>query len=130
MIRKRKKRSNTRKTIETAVYIDKYLLNRFNGITSDLKRLVLAIMNEVQLIYSFKSMKTRIKIVITKLVFLKDEENAPNNGEGDINEYLDNLCAWQANKWRQENISTLWDHSLMLTGYRTKNLLFFPYLSI
>ncbi len=87
-------------------------------------------MNEVQLIYSFKSMKTRIKIVITKLVFLKDEENAPNNGEGDIDEYLDNFCAWQANKWRQENISTRWDHSLMLTGYRTKNLFFFPYLSI
>ncbi len=93
MIRKRKKRSITRKTIETAVYIDKYLLNRFNGITSDLKRLVLAIMNEVRLIYSFNSMKTRIKIVITKLVFLKDGENAPNNGKGDIDEYLDNLCA-------------------------------------
>jgi hypothetical protein len=43
-------------------------------------------MNEVQLIYSFKSMKTRIKIVITKLVFLKDEENAPNNGKGDTDE--------------------------------------------
>jgi hypothetical protein len=38
-------------------------------------------------------MKTRIKIVITKLVFLKDGENAPNNGKGDIDEYLDNLCA-------------------------------------
>ncbi|CAG2106554.1 unnamed protein product [Medioppia subpectinata] len=113
---KRKRRAVTQKTIETAVYIDRHLLKRFNGLRSELTRLVLAIMNEVQLIYTFKSMKTRIKIVIKKMVFLSQPDNSPNTAEGDIDEYLDNFCSWQSKKWRQENGSNRWDHALMLTG--------------
>ncbi|CAG2173530.1 unnamed protein product, partial [Oppiella nova] len=115
-ILKRKRRAVTQKIIETAVYIDRHLLNRFNGLRSELTRLVLAIMNEVQLIYSFKSMKTRIKIVIMKMVFLSQPDSSPDTAEGDIDEYLDNFCSWQSKKWRQENSSNRWDHALMLTG--------------
>ena len=113
----RKRRAiTTKKTIETAVYIDKHLLNRFNGLRSELTRLVLAIMNEVQLIYSFKSMKTRIKIVVVKMVFLDQTDSSPDTADGDIDEYLDNFCSWQSKKWRNENASNRWDHALMLTG--------------
>lgn len=104
------------KTIETAIYIDKELLQRFSGDKAALTRLVLAIMNEVQLIYNYKSMKTKIKIVITKLVFLNSSSDAPKNASGDIDQYLDNFCAWQAKKLRKESSSKRWDHALMLTG--------------
>lgn len=54
------------RTIETAIFVDQYLSQRFSGRLNDLKRLVMAIMNEVQLIYNYKSMKTPLKIVIVK----------------------------------------------------------------
>lgn len=115
-VRKRRRAIRTRKTIETAVFIDYDLVERFNGRKSDLIRLVLSIMNEVQLIYSFKSMKTRIKIVIVKLVMLKKGEPSPDKAGGDIDKYLDNFCVWQARKLKRQDEPTKWDHALMLTG--------------
>lgn len=116
-VRRKRRAVASKKIIETAVFIDKHLLNRFSGLRSDLTRLVLAIMNEVQLIYNFKSMKTRIKIVIVKMVFLSPDDSQPNTADGDIDEYLDNFCSWQSKKWRNENASNRWDHALMLTGF-------------
>ena len=62
-------------------------------------------------------MKTRIKIVIAKLVFLDQSDNGPDNADGDIDQYLDNFCSWQAKKWRAEEADKRWDHALMLTGF-------------
>lgn len=104
------------KTIETAIFVDHHLKSRFEGRLQDLKRLVLATMNEVQLIYNYKSMKIPIRIVITKFEILKDPEDGPNNAGGDIDKYLDNFCSWQARKYRATNQSSRWDHSLLLTG--------------
>ncbi|XP_054162351.1 A disintegrin and metalloproteinase with thrombospondin motifs adt-2-like [Oppia nitens] len=114
---KRKRRAISKlKTIETAIFVDKHLLNKYSGMRSELIRQILAIMNEVQLIYNFKSMKTRIKIVIVKLVFLSQPDSGPDTANGDIDQYLDNFCNWQTKKWRQQNSSHRWDHALMLTG--------------
>lgn len=106
------------KTIETAIFVDHHLKSRFEGRLQDLKRLVLATMNEVQLIYNYQSMKIPIRIVITKFEILKDPKEGPNNADGDIDKYLDNFCSWQARKYRAANQSSRWDHSLLLTGYR------------
>lgn len=90
------------------------LAKRFEGRFDELKRLIMAIMNEVQLIYEYSSMKTRIKIVIAKFEVLNG--HGPRNADGDIDRYLDNFCAWQAHRLRQESWQTRWDHALMLTG--------------
>ncbi|RWS28727.1 disintegrin and metalloproteinase with thrombospondin motifs 7-like protein 1, partial [Leptotrombidium deliense] len=104
------------KTIETAIFVDKHLHQRFSNNLNELKRLVLAIMSEVQLIYNFRSMKTAIRIVIVKFEVLPLTSEAPNDAHGDIDKYLDNFCEWQARKMRHEARDKRWDHAIMLTG--------------
>ena len=50
----------------------------------DLKRLVLTIMFQVQLIYNYSSMKTKLKIVIVKYEVLSTASASPNTADGDI----------------------------------------------
>lgn len=102
------------RTIETAIFVDQYLSQRFSGRQPDLKRLVLAMMNEVQLIYNYQTMKTQVKIVIVKFDILPTSEQSPNNAGGDIDKYLDNFCSWQARMVKTSAVK--WDHALMLTG--------------
>lgn len=94
--------------------MDQSLAQRFEGRVDELKRLLMAIMDEVQLIYEYSSMRTRIKIVVVKFEVLNG--HGPETAEGDIDRYLDNFCAWQARRYRQENWNSRWDHALMLTG--------------
>ncbi|XP_015790631.2 A disintegrin and metalloproteinase with thrombospondin motifs adt-1-like [Tetranychus urticae] len=101
-------------TIETAIFVDSSLAQKYDGHLDDLQRLIMSIMNEVQLIYEYSSMETRIQIVITKLEILRNE--GPDDAEGDIDQYLDNFCLWQAKLHRAENWAQRWDHALMLTG--------------
>lgn len=96
--------------------MDQYLNQRFHGRLADLKRLVMATMNEVQLIYNYRTMKTQIKIVIVKFEVLQGAEYGPDNAGGDIDKYLDNFCSWQARKFRSATADAKWDHALMLTG--------------
>lgn len=111
----RLKRSlNKMYTIETAIFVDSSLASRYEGHMDDLHRLIMSIMNEVQLIYEYSSMETRIQIVITKLEILSNQ--GPDDASGDIDQYLDNFCLWQAKLHRAENWSQRWDHALMLTG--------------
>ena len=102
--------------IETIIFVDNSLVRRFNGSRRDLQKLILAIMNEVQLIYNFDSMKTRIRIIIKKIVYLDSNRDAPDSANGDIDQYLDNFCAWQKRLWQKSSKRSRWDHALMLTG--------------
>lgn len=104
------------RTIETAIFVDSHLRQRFENRLHDLKRLVLSIMHEVQLIYAYQSMKIPIRIVIVKLEVLETPESSPNNAGGDIDRYLDNFCSWQVKRHRSTSEGK-WDHALMLTGY-------------
>ncbi|KAI1280547.1 A disintegrin and metalloproteinase with thrombospondin motifs 6 [Halotydeus destructor] len=114
--RPRKKRETQKlRTIETAIFVDQQLNQRFQGRSSDLKRLVMATMAEVQLIYQYKSMSTPVKIVIVKYEVLQDQ-NGLNDAGGDIDKYLDNFCSWQARKLRTLEQSSKWDHALLLSG--------------
>lgn len=103
--------------IETIIFVDQTLIRNFNGARKELEKLILAIMNEVQLIYNFDTMKTRIRIVIKKIVYLDDRKtDIPNTADGDIDQYLDNFCAWQKRLLKRTEINSRWDHALMLTG--------------
>ncbi|RWS03174.1 disintegrin and metalloproteinase with thrombospondin motifs 7-like protein 1 [Dinothrombium tinctorium] len=61
-------------------------------------------------------MKTPLKIVIVRYEVLSSSQNAPDNAGGDIDKYLDNFCAWQEKRLKQETRSKRWDHAIMLTG--------------
>ena len=104
------------RTIETAIFVDNHLKQRFQNRLNDLKRLVMATMSEVQLIYNYQSMRIPIRIVISRLEILQRPEEGPNNAGGDIDRYLDNFCSWQAKRHRSSPEEERWDHALMLTG--------------
>jgi hypothetical protein len=105
------------KTIETAIFVDSHLKTRFQNRINDLKRLVMATMNEVQLIYNYQSLRIPVRIVISRLEILNRPEDGPNNSGGDIDRYLDNFCSWQAKRHRSMASNNRWDHALMLTGF-------------
>lgn len=104
------------RTIETAIFVDHHLKQRFANRLNDLKRLVMAVMNEVQLIYNYKTMKIPIRIVIVRFEVLEAPEVSPDTASGDIDRYLDNFCSWQAVKLRNLATNARWDHALLLTG--------------
>ena len=104
------------RTIETAIFVDSHLKTRFQSRINDLKRLVMATMNEVQLIYNYQSMRIPVRIVISRLEILHRPEDGPSNSGGDIDRYLDNFCSWQAKRYRSMASDNRWDHALMLTG--------------
>ncbi|XP_035205488.1 uncharacterized protein LOC118180517, partial [Stegodyphus dumicola] len=74
----RYRRSDTsgQKVIETAVYVDyplyKKLVVQKKQPSKVLQDTVLAIVNEVQLIYNYQSLKTKFKIVVVKLEILSE----------------------------------------------------------
>ena len=113
---KRQANTNKQRTIETAIFVDHYLEQRFTNRLNDLKRLVMSVMNEVQLIYNYKTMKIPIRIVIVRFEILKAPEISPDTAGGDIDRYLDNFCSWQAVKLRSLSANARWDHALLLTG--------------
>lgn len=111
------------KTIETAVFIDNALDSRFNGLSNglvELNRLVLTIMNQVQRLFRYSSMKVPIKIKLVLVEHLKESEKfsgiaSPNPERGDIDAYLSNFCNWQQS--RLDNDKRLWwDHAILLSG--------------
>ncbi|KAF7491490.1 A disintegrin and metalloproteinase with thrombospondin motifs 2 [Sarcoptes scabiei] len=115
---KRTKKNKKVYNIETIIFVDRFLIDRFNGERKQLERLILTIMNEVQLIYNFDSLRTRIRILIKKIIYLDSSfsQDVPDTANGDIDLYLDNFCAWQKRLWRKANPNYRWDHALMLTG--------------
>ncbi|GIY11608.1 a disintegrin and metalloproteinase with thrombospondin motifs adt-1 [Caerostris darwini] len=121
--RQRIKRSSTekRKVIETAIYVDYPLYHKLSvkkqQSVEEMQNTVLAILNEVQLIYNYQSLNTKFKIVVVKLDILTEGEEGPDAADGDIDLYLDNFCSWQSSKNPPINSELHWDHALMLSGY-------------
>ena len=73
-------------------------------------------MHQAQLILQFSSMKSNIKIVITKLVILKHPRESPTI-DYEIKKYLLNFCSWQLKKRPPNDAKDHWDYAIMLTGY-------------
>ncbi|KAG8196496.1 hypothetical protein JTE90_012312 [Oedothorax gibbosus] len=109
------------KVIETAVYVDFPLYQKLSvkkkQTMEEIQDTVLAILNQVQLIYNYQTLKTKFKIVVVKLEILSEGKEAPDAADGDIDAYLDNFCSWQSQKNPTLTSELHWDHALMLTGY-------------
>lgn len=110
------------KTIETAVFIDQALDGKFDGLSGglvDLNKLVLSIMNQVQYLFKYSSLKIPIKIKLVLIEHLKDIERSgnqvPRTERGDIDAYLSNFCNWQYDRL-QQNKRLWWDHAILLSG--------------
>lgn len=110
------------KTIETAVFIDQALENKFNGQSNglvELNKLVLTIMNQVQNLFSYSSIKVPIKIKLVLVEHLRDGErlglSTPNPEKGDIDLYLSSFCNWQYNRLERDK-RLWWDHAILLSG--------------
>lgn len=110
------------KTIETAVFVDQALDNKFNGLSNglvELNRLVLTIMNQVQHLFRYSSLKVPIKIKLVLVEHMRDSERqgiaAPNPERGDIDAYLSNFCNWQQSRLERER-RIWWDHAILLSG--------------
>lgn len=115
--------ANAIKTIETAVFLDQALDNRFSGQSNglvELNKLVQTIMNQVQHLFRYSSMKIPIKIRLVLIEHIKDNEKltglaAPNSERGDIDAYLSNFCNWQQSRLDQDK-RLWWDHAILLSG--------------
>lgn len=113
------------KVIETAVFIDQALDNRFSGISNglvELNKLVLTIMNQVQLLFKYSSLSVPVALKLVLVEHIKESERqyeglqAPNSARGDIDIYLGNFCSWQQLRLEREK-RLWWDHAILLSGY-------------
>ncbi|GFY59788.1 a disintegrin and metalloproteinase with thrombospondin motifs adt-1 [Trichonephila inaurata madagascariensis] len=119
-IRRSSSDSELRKVIETAIYVDYPLYHKLSvkkkQSVAEMQDTILAILNEVQLIYNYQSLKTKFKIVVIKLEIISEGKEGPDAADGDIDLYLDNFCSWQSSKNPPINSELHWDHALMLSG--------------
>lgn len=111
-----KRRAPTIKTIVTAIFVDQSLSSKFKSNVTELRRMILSIMHQVQLVYDNPSLAIRIKIVVIRLEMITASHGV-DHADGDIDEYLKNFCLWQSRKCRAEKPNNRWDHALLLTGY-------------
>ncbi|XP_076052943.1 uncharacterized protein LOC143032309 [Oratosquilla oratoria] len=107
--------------IEIAVFVDSDLFNHmkenFPHKTKDqVIKVVLAMINAVQLLYNDPSLGHNVKFVLKRLEILhKDPEDLQR--PYDIDLYLTNFCEWQRKVNPSSDLDPIhWDHALMLTG--------------
>ncbi|XP_069173601.1 A disintegrin and metalloproteinase with thrombospondin motifs adt-1-like isoform X2 [Procambarus clarkii] len=107
--------------IETAVFVDRdlyrHMQDNFPTNTEDqVLRVVLAMVNAVQLLYNDDSLGHEVKFVLKRLEILYTDPpglRRPN----DIDTFLTNFCTWQRQENPPEDTHALhWDHALILTG--------------
>ncbi|GAB6021031.1 hypothetical protein CHUAL_003668 [Chamberlinius hualienensis] len=110
------------KTIETAVFIDDVLYQKFqkenpNNFTDTMVNMVFTFINAVQLIYSQNSLTSLVSIVLVQVSVIKRPSVGPSKRQGNIEDYLESFCNWQARRNpKSDHNSSHWDHALMLTG--------------
>ncbi|XP_067135358.1 A disintegrin and metalloproteinase with thrombospondin motifs adt-2-like [Centruroides vittatus] len=110
----RRRRSKPRYTIRMAVFVDKSLIDHYSDKKVNVKFAILNILNQVQFIYKYDSLKTQIDIRVVKLDLNVDEKNVPDKANGDIDRYLNNFCLWQKEKKRRSKED--WNFAFILTG--------------
>lgn len=113
-VRIRKKRSKNVPTIEMAVFVDKVLMNHYEEKKINARNAIFSILNQVQLIYKYRSLDINIVIKIVKLELSSNAKDDPDNAGGDIDKYLDNFCVLQSEKKRESKIR--WNLAIQLTG--------------
>lgn len=111
--------TNKLMTIEIAVFIDHALSSKFTSL-AELNKLVLTIMNQVQFLFRYNSLKYPINLKINLVEHLKDskrnfELQPPDPERGNIDTYLNNFCKWQLIRLQRES-KVSWDHAILLSG--------------
>lgn len=114
--RRRRATSPSGRVIELAVFVDAALKSGVPD-QSKLHKLLLAMLEQVQLILEYRSLGTPIKLDIVHLEVL-DSRNGPATAGGEVGNYLDNFCTWQCrmNRQRASQGHGEWDHAILLSG--------------
>lgn len=104
------------------MFIDQALDNKFNGLSNglvELNKLVQTIMNQVQYLFKYSSLKVPIRIKLVLVEHLRESErrgySSPNSARGDIDAYLTNFCNWQQTRLESDR-RLWWDHAILLSG--------------
>lgn len=119
--RRRRATSSSGRAIELAVFVDAALSNSMPD-ESELRKLLLAMLEQVQLILEYRSLGTPIKLNIVHLEVL-NSRNGPGTADGEIGDYLDNFCKWQCsmNEQRAQQGIGRWDHAILLSGLNLRS---------
>ncbi|XP_063597034.1 A disintegrin and metalloproteinase with thrombospondin motifs 16-like isoform X2 [Penaeus indicus] len=119
--RRWKRATNTKYTVELAVFVDRALYNyvkkRYPGQNQDQRTLdiVMTIVNAVHRLYSDSSLgQYKIAMLVKKVEVLP--AGKPSEAKGDIYSYLKNFCLWQSSQNPKSNAEKRWDHALLLSG--------------
>lgn len=116
-----KDRPHSHLTIETAVFVDKDLYKHMQqnfpeDTQGEVTRIVLAMINAVQLLYQDPSLGHRVDFVLKRLEVLESDPPALVRPY-DIDRFLTNFCKWQKTENPASDADPLhWDHALILTG--------------
>lgn len=117
--RRRRAISSSGWTIELAVFVDAALSNSSPD-KGELPKLLLAMLEQVQLILEHRSLGTPIKLNIVHLEVLNSRDG-PDTAGGEIGDYLDNFCMWQCRMRRRNAESGQWDHAILLSGLNLRS---------
>ncbi|KAJ4448313.1 hypothetical protein ANN_10328 [Periplaneta americana] len=107
--------------VETAVFIDEDLfqhmaLNFPQDTERELVRVVLAMINAVQLLYHDPSLGRQVNFVLKRLEILHVDPTSLQRPH-DIDRFLSSFCTWQRSENPPRDSDPLhWDHALILTG--------------
>nr|CAD7427841.1 unnamed protein product [Timema monikensis] len=107
--------------VETAVFVDKDLfrhmgLNFPTDTERELVRVVLAMINAVQLLYHDPSLGRQVNFVLKRVEILHADP-ASLQRPHDIDRFLSSFCTWQHGEDPPGDSDPLhWDHALILTG--------------
>ncbi|XP_067135386.1 A disintegrin and metalloproteinase with thrombospondin motifs 16-like [Centruroides vittatus] len=104
-----KRTSNKIPTIEAAVFIDQVLEDRYNSLSLNSFHIVLSILNQVQLIFKYRSLSTPLNFVLIRYGVIKNQTEIVKN---DI-DYFNEFCNWQRILKKKE---IKWDIAILLTG--------------
>ncbi|XP_071454884.1 A disintegrin and metalloproteinase with thrombospondin motifs adt-2-like [Hetaerina americana] len=105
--------------VETAVFVDSdlyaYMEENFFPVDTEreVKRVVLAMINAVELLYQDPSLGRQLSFVIKRLEILRHDPPTLVRSH-DIDRYLASFCTWQSKL--NVTASQKWDHALLLTG--------------
>ncbi|XP_045112507.1 A disintegrin and metalloproteinase with thrombospondin motifs adt-2-like [Portunus trituberculatus] len=107
--------------VETSVFVDRdlyrHMLENFPKDTEEqVLKVVLAMVNAVQLLYNDESLGYHVKFVLKRLEILYTDPPGLYRPY-DIDQFLTNFCLWQRGENPARDGDALhWDHALILTG--------------
>lgn len=106
--------------IRLAVFYDRRMAEMHKD-KRELMSLIGGILQQVQLIYRYRSMHTRIRISVLSIQQVEGDRH-PETGGGDVDKYLDSFCAWQRLHYSQTPVEQRWNHAILLTGEKLYRL--------